>query len=64
MTESCSDTALSTIVESHNTTIAQWQLNLSLTLLACYLTRNRTVHLIGEPVLTSHRLKLEDTFYI
>ena len=59
MTKGGGDTLLSTIVEGHNTTVAQWQLNLSLTLLTGNLTSHRTVYLVCQPVLTSHSLKLE-----
>ncbi len=59
MTNGCSDTLLATIVEGNNTTVAQWQLNLTLTLLTGNLTCYRTVHLVRQPVLTSHSLQLE-----
>ncbi len=59
MSQGCCDTLLATIVEGYDTTVAQWQLDLTLTLLACNLTCHRTVNLVGQPVLTSHSLKLK-----
>ena len=64
MTKSGSNTLLTTIVEGHNTTVAQWQLDLTLTLLTGYLTCHGAVYLVGQPVLTSHSLQLEYSFYI
>ena len=64
LTKSSSNTFYSTIVKSHNTTIAQWQLYLTLTLLSCYLTGYRAVNLIGKPIFTSHSLQLQHTFKI
>ena len=59
VTYRCCDTLCSCIVKSHNATVRQRQLQFALTLLACYATRHRTVNLVGEPVLTSHSLKLQ-----
>ena len=59
MSERGSNTLCASIVESHNATIREWQLQFTLTLLACYAASHRTVHLIGEPVLTSHSLQLQ-----
>ena len=64
MTKSGSDTLLSTIVESHNATVRQRQLNLTLALLTCNLTRYRTVYLVGQPILTCHSLKLQYAAYV
>ena len=64
MSKSGSDTLLATVVESYNTTVGKWQLNLALALLACNLASNRTVNLIGQPVLTCHSLKLQNAAYI
>ena len=59
MAESCGYTLLATIVEGYDTTVAEWQLYASLALLACYLSRNRTVNLVCQPVLASHGFKLQ-----
>ena len=61
MTKSGCDTLLATIVEGYYTTVAQWQLYLTLALLTSNLTCYRTVYLIGQPVLTSHSLQLQYT---
>ena len=47
------------IVESYHATVGEWQLQLALTLLACYPTRHGAVNLVGQPVLTCHSLQLE-----
>ena len=59
MTERGGDSLLATIVEGHDTTVAQWQLNLTLTLLTGNLAGHGAVYLVGEPILTSHGLQLE-----
>ncbi len=59
MTQGGGDTLLATIVEGDDTTVAQRQLDLTLTLLTGNLTRHRAVDLIRQPVLTSHSLQLE-----
>ena len=64
MTESSGYTLASTIVESHDAAVRKRQLNLALALLAGNLTSNGTVHLVGQPVLTSHSLKLKHAAYI
>ena len=59
MSDRSSDTFLATIVECNDTAVAQRQLDFSLALLAGYFTRNRTVHLISQPVFTSHGFQLQ-----
>ena len=58
------NTLATTIVEGYHTTVGERQLNLTLALLACNLTCHRTVHLVREPVLTSHGLQLQHAFQI
>ena len=64
MTQSGGNTFHTTIVESHHTTVAQRQLNLTLTLLTGNLTCHTAVYLISQPVLTSHSLQLEYTLEV
>ena len=68
MTNGSGNTFLTTIIQSYHTAVAQRQLNLTLTLLAGNLTCHRTVHLVGQPVLTSHSFQLQHilqiSFYI
>ena len=64
MTHCCYDTLLATVVESYNTAVGEWQLNLTLALLTGNLTRYGAVHLVGQPVLTSHSLHLENTLQV
>ena len=64
MTDSSSHTLGATVVESYHTAVAQGELQLTLTLLTGNLTGYRAVYLIGEPVLTCHRLELEYLLYI
>ena len=64
MTHCCYDTLLATVVECYDTTVREWQLNLTLTLLAGNLTCYGTVYLVGQPVLTSHSLHLENTLQV
>ncbi len=59
MTKRGGNTFHTTIVEGNDTAVAQRQLNLTLTLLTGNLSCYRTVHLVGQPVLTSHCLQLE-----
>ena len=59
MAQGSGNTFHSAIVEGNHTAVAQRQLDLTLTLLAGNLTRHRTVHLVGEPVLTGNGLQLE-----
>ena len=64
MTDSCCDTLVATVVQSHSTAVAQRQLQFTLTLLASYTTSHTTVYLVGQPVLTSYSFQLEYAFYI
>ena len=64
MANSSGNTFLATIIECYHTAVAQRQLNLTLTLLAGNLTRHRTVHLVGQPVLTSHSFQLQHVLQI
>ena len=48
------DTFASAVIEGNNTAVGEWQLDLTLTLLAGNFTRDGTVHLICQPVLTGH----------
>ena len=54
----------SAIVECHHATVAQWQLNFALCLLASHLTRYRTVCFVGEPIFTSHGFELQNAFNV
>ena len=53
------DTLFAAIVQSYHTTIAQRQLQFTLALLAGNLACYRTVHLVCQPVFTSHSFQLE-----
>ena len=64
MTESCGYTLLATVVESHNATVGQWQLNLALALLTCNLAGYLTVYLVGKPVFASHGFELKHALQI
>ena len=59
MAEGRGDTLLATIIEGHDATVAQRQLQATLALLAGHLARHATVHLVGEPVLAGHGLQLQ-----
>src|SRR5574344_1466700 len=61
MTESCGDTFHATIVEGYDTTVAQWQLYLPLTLLASYFTCYTSVHFVSQPVFTGYSFQLQHT---
>ena len=54
VTDSGGDTGATAIVERHHAAVGQRQLEFTLTLLVCHLTRHRTVHLVGEPVFAGH----------
>gem|GEM_PF-5960570 len=58
------DTGASPIVEGNYSAVAQWELYLSLTLLAGNFSGNGTVHFVGEPVFTSDCFELEHSFYV
>ena len=60
MAQCSGDALLATVVESHHTTVRQWQLYLALCLLAGHLARHRAVDLVGQPVLAGHSLELQD----
>ena len=64
MTDSGSDTLVATVVQSHGTTVAERQLQFTLALLTGYTTCHTTVHLVGQPVLTSHGFQLKHTFHV
>ena len=64
MTDSSCNTLVATIVQSHGTAVAQWQLQFTLTLLTSYTASHTTVYLVGQPVLTSYSFQLEYTFYV
>ena len=64
MTDSSSDTLVATIVQSHSTAVAQWQLQFTLTLLTSHAASHTTVYLVGQPVLTSNGFQLKNTFYV
>ena len=64
MTQRGGDAFLTTIVESHYTTVAQRQLQFALTLLASHLARHRTVYLVGQPVFAGHVLHLKHLLQI
>ena len=59
MSQGSGNAFLATIVESHHTTVAQRELDFTLTLLAGNLTRHRTVDLVGQPVFAGHGLELQ-----
>jgi len=59
MSDRSSDTFFAAIVQCYYSTIAQWQLNLALTLLTGYFTGNGTVYFIGQPVFTSYCFQLQ-----
>ena len=59
MSDRSSDTFFATIIQCYYSTIAQWQLNLALTLLTGYFTGNGTVYFIGQPVFTSYCFQLQ-----
>ena len=59
MAQCSGDALLATVVESHHTTVRQWQLYLTLRLLAGYLARHRAVNLVGQPVLAGHSFELQ-----
>ena len=59
MTECGSNTLMTTIIQGYNTTVREWQLNLTLTLLAGNFTCDRAVNLIGQPVLAGHSFQLK-----
>ena len=50
----------STVIQSHSTTVAQRQLQLTLTLLAGHAAAYTAVNLVGKPVLAAYSLKVED----
>ena len=64
MTQGCYDTLLATVVKCYDTTVRKWQLNLTLSLLTGNLTCYGTVNLVGQPILTSHSLHLENTLQV
>ena len=64
MTNSCGDTRLSAIVQSHHTAVGEGELEFTLALLLCHLTRYGAVDLVGEPVFTSHGFELEHVLEI
>ena len=64
MSECGCNTLLSTVIQSHHTTVAQRQLQFALALLAGHLAGYGTVHLVGEPILTSDSLQLQDTSHL
>ena len=59
MSQGSGNAFLATIVECHHTTVAQRELDFTLTLLAGNLTRHRTVDLVGQPVFAGHGLELQ-----
>ena len=64
MTDGGGYTLAATIVEGYHTTVAQWQLNLTLTLLTGYLTRYGTVNLVSQPVFAGYSLQLEHALQV
>ena len=64
MADRSGDTGASPIVEGNYSAVAQWELYLSLTLLAGNFSGNGTVHFVGEPVFTSDCFELEHSFYV
>ena len=55
MTKGSGNTLLAAIVKGYYTTVAQWQLEATLALLAGNLTGYGAVNLICQPILTSYR---------
>ena len=53
------DAFFTAVVEGHDTTVAQWQLDFSLTLLAGNFACHGTVHFVGQPVFAGHGFHLE-----
>ena len=64
MPDSGSDTGLATVIQSHDTAVAQRQLDFTLALLACHFARHGTVYFIGQPILTSHGLQTQYTSHV
>ena len=64
MTDGSSDTLFTTVVESNDTTVAQRQLQFALALLTGNLSGNRTVYLVGQPVLAGYGFQLQYGAYI
>ena len=57
-------TTVTTIIQCHHGNIAQRQMQSPHALLPSHFPRHRTVHLVGQPILASHRLNLQDLFQI
>ena len=59
MSQCCGYSMSATIIKSHHSAVRERELQLSLTLLACHLSCDRTVHLVGEPVLARYSFQSE-----
>ena len=64
MTDRGGNTLSAREVESNNTTVAEWELNLALALLAGNLSGNGAIDLVGEPILAGNALELKDGLHI
>ena len=62
MPERRSDTALPLVIERHDGTVIQRQLDAASRLLLRHAARHRTVDLVGQPVLGGHRFELQYIF--
>ena len=60
MAERCGYASATTVVKGDHAAVREGQLNLTLTLLASDLARDAAVHLVRQPVLTSHGFEGED----
>ena len=58
------NTLLATVVQCYGTAVAQRQLQLALTLLACHTAAYATVHLVGQPVLTCYGLQGKEVLQV
>ena len=58
MSQCSSDTFFATVVEGNHTTVAQRQLQFTLTLLAGNLTCYGAVYFVGQPILAGYSFQL------
>ena len=61
MPDGGSDPRLAPEVYGHDPAVTQGELYRPLTLLACHTTRDGAIDLVGQPILTSYSLELQDT---
>ena len=58
------DTGAAAVVQGHDATVGQRQLQRALCLLVCHLSGDGAVHLIGQPVLAGHGFQAEHALHI